>query len=319
MGLSEETVCFEIAGVPVYAFGLCCAAGALAGLVVILLLSRKTACPKGTGVLTAFFGILFGFVFGRLGFCLMNQELGAVMPLWSWVRIDCGGFSMMGVIVGGIIAALLSSSIAHIKPGRILDFISCALLAFAVIERFGERFVADFDMSRPLESTFLKGTFLYFEGEYDAYLATYYLQSFAALILLVVMIIDGNRNGWRGETFILFLILYGAALAILESLRYDRHLSITFVGLQHVLAAVMMAAGVFTAAIRCWKSERGLAIAAVAAMVITAGGSIALEFAIDRTNFNRIVIYVIMLALLSVPSALGIIIRGRFGRQKTGD
>ena len=315
MDLSEVTTIFNFAGVNVYAFGFCCALGAFAGLIIIAVLSHRAVCPKGTAVTTGFFSILLGFITGRLFFCLMNQELGTIMPLKSWFRVDGGGFSMIGVVIGGILASLISARIVRQKTGRILDFISCALLAFAVFERFGERFVSDFDISRPLETNLFKGTFLSYEGEYDTYLATYYLQSLVALILLIVMIIDGNRNNWTGETFILLLILYGAALVILESLRYDRHLSVTFVGLQHVLAGCMMAAGVFISAIREWHYERGLSIAAIIIMVIAAGGTVAIEFAIDRTDFNRAVLYLFMTLLISVPAVIGILLRRRFIRR----
>ena len=53
----------------------------------------------------------------------------------------------------------------------------------------------------------------------------------------------------------LFLLLFGAASIVTESLRYDRYLSVSFVGLQQIAAACMLALGVALAVKRSGRKS----------------------------------------------------------------
>ena len=121
-----------------------------------------------------------------------------------------------------------------------------SLLPLVAAERIGENRMDYFDISRTLDSSFLKGSFLAV-GEDEIYLATYYVAAAVAVILFVVLLVSAARCGMNGGLTIRFLLLFGAASIITESLRYDFFLSISFVGLQQVAAALMLALGVILA------------------------------------------------------------------------
>ena len=231
------------------------------------------------------------------------------MPPASWFRVTGGGWSMMGLVGGVMLAACLAARITRQKAGLLLDIAACALPAFMALERLGEGCVEEFDYSRRLTSSFLNGTFLTF-SDYDGfYLATWRLAAIVTAVLLPLLIWDLTRSRKHGNTCLLFLLLFGSCSIILESLRYDRFLSITFVGLQHVLAAVIMGIGVFVLAARAGKRQKTLAVSAVISVFLAAGLAVGLEFALDRTTWNKLLIYALYVLVISVPVTLGLRLR----------
>ncbi len=315
MKLWEEAEKISVFGLEVYRFGFFIALGMLAAALLIGFLSWARRCRKGTAPLLTLLAFLLGGLFSRLCFCLMNQELGFLMPVSSWFRITGGGWSMVGLVGGAFLAALLTAKLTGQKVGQMMDLSACALPAFLLLERIGEDCIPDFNYSRPLESTFLNGTFLAFSDEYDAfYLATNRLTAIVMGILLILLIVDMIRSRRDGDTCLLFLMVFGAATIILESLRYDRFLRITFVGLQQILAAVILMIGVAIPAARCMGTKKRLAIASVLSVLAAAGIGIVLEFALDRTTMNKILIYVLFTVAVSVPVLLGLHLRKTAGK-----
>lgn len=314
MGLWDEAEKIFFLGVEVYAFGLYCALGAAIGLIVLFLQCRKEGLKKGTAALAGALGVGLGFLCSRLLFCLMDQSLGldGVMPLSAMALVTGGGYSMIGALLGGVLGALLAGRFSGQSPLRLADLMVSSLLLFVACERLGEGYMMDFGVSRPLLGDLLKGSFLAVEGEYDWYLATYLLESFAALVLSLILLRDAahqHRENRNGKTLLLFLILYGGVQTVMESLRYDRHMSISFVGLQHVMALMMLCGGVIYLAVWQWKKQKKTALAAVIAIPLVVILGLGLEFAIDRTQISRYVLYLAYVLLISVPMYLGVRLR----------
>ena len=304
MKLIEEAVIIEIFGIRMYAFGAYVALGALFAMITLGLLCRHFGTKPGTAALTALLSSLCGIVFSRLTFCLLNQELGSMTPLHAWPKISGGGWSMFGLIGGIFLGGLISSRIIKENGGKIADALSPAILAFVIAERTGESRILDFDVSRALDSEWLKNSFLAV-GDEEPVLATYYVAAAVALLLFIILLIYIPKREKSGNLAIRFLILFGASCIITESLRYDRFLSITFVGLQQIAAAVMLAIGVVLAIRRSNRPKSALAICAIISLILMVGIVIGLEFALDRTTWNKIMIYAAMVAAVSLPAALG--------------
>ena len=314
MALWDEAEKIYFLGVEVYAFGLYCALGAAAALIVLLLQCKRAGLPKGAAALAGALGLVCAFLCSRLLFCLMDQSMGleGLMPFSAMAMVTGGGYSMIGVLAGGILGGMLAGKILGLKPLAMGEMMIPALLLFAACERLGEGYMPDFGVSRPLLGELLKGTFLAVEGEYDWYLATYLLESFAALILALVMLRDvasQHKRGKIGQALLLFGILYGGVQTVMESLRYDRHLSISFVGLQHVLAIAMLGLSVIYLAILRRKDMKKMAVAALISVPMVVILGLLLEFAIDRTTVSRYLLYLVYILLVSVPMYLGVRLR----------
>ena len=316
MNLIDEAVIIEVFGIRMYAFGLYVAIGALCAVLVLAFMSYWLRLRKGTAELTAVLSGVCGLILSRLAFCLLNQELGSMTPFHIWPQISSGGWSMFGMIGGVFLGGWISARITRQEPGSILDILSLAVLPLIAAERIGENRIGLFDISRTLDSSFLKDTFLVVGKEGEYYLATYYLAAAVAVILFAVLIFLTFRKKKDGEPAICFLLLFGAASIITESLRYDFFLSISFVKLQQVAAALTLAAGVVMAIRRSGKLKSALAAAAIASLPLMVGAVIGLEFALDRTMWNKLLIYTGMVIAVAIPAALGMILLFRYSKNE---
>ena len=137
-------------------------------------------------------------------------------------------------------------------------------------------------------------------------LKTFYIAAAAAVILFAVLAVRFCRKEKEGSTAIAFLLLFGASAIITESLRYDRFLSISFVGLQQVAAALTLAVGMILAVRRNNRPKSGIAVAAIISLPLMVGLVIGLEFALDRTTWNKILIYIAMIITVGIPALLGL-------------
>ena len=304
MNLIEEAVIIELFGIRMYAFGLYTALGALCFVLVLAMVKNGFGLKNGTMPLTALLAMVFGMACSRITFCLLNTELGRLTPVSFWPQLSGGGWSMFGLIGGVYLGGWAASRIMREKTGRILDALSLSILPFIALERIGENRIDFFDISRALDSTLLKDSFLVV-GEEELFLATYYIAAAVAVILFVLFVIFLPKRGEDGQMTIRFLLLFGASSIILESLRYDFFLSISFVGLQQVAAAIMLALGVFLAARHRNRPKSAFSAAAMASIPLMVLIVIGLEFALDRTTWNKPLIYVLMIITVSIPAAMG--------------
>ena len=305
MNLIEEAVIVELFGIRMYAFGIYAALGALLGVTVLALAGRALSLKQGTVPLTALLSVIFGLFVSRISFCLLNQELGRMTPFSFWPQLAGGGWSMFGLIGGVFLGGRISAKIMKEKTGLIMDALSLAVLPVIAAERIGESRIEDFDISRPLDNTFLSGSFLAV-GEDEPCLAKYYIAAAAAIALFIILAFRFARKEKEGNLAVSFLLMFGAVSIITESLRYDRFLSISFVGLQQIAAALMTALGVILAIRRSSRPKSGLAAAAIVSLPFMTGAVIGLEFALDRTTWNKILIYCLMIIIVSIPVWTGL-------------
>lgn len=304
----EEAEKITLAGVTVYAYGLFLCLGAICALLALGAAARKRKCAPGTAPLMGALALPLGFLCARALFCLLDGALGTAFPLRAYFLVTGGGYSMLGALAGAGLGALLAAKITRQGPLRLLDCLAAALPLFIFWARLGERFIPDFGVSRPLVGTLFQNTFLCVTGDYDSYLATYYLEAAAAVILFAVMALDLRASRRAGNTLLLFLLLFGASQTLLESLRFDQHMRIGFVGLQQVLSMALLGGALIALSRRAGR-RRGLFWAAVCAIPLTVAVGIALEFMIDRTNISRYLLYLVYVLALAVPVGLGLRLR----------
>ena len=306
----EDAVTTTFLGLQVYTFGLYAALGLAVAMIALSVLLRRAKWPKGAAALTGALAMICGFIVSRLFFCFMDQGLGGPVPLRGVLLVTGGGYSMMGALIGACIGAIAAAKIMKRPPAALLDLMAPAFLLFVACERLGEGCIDDFGISRPLVGDLFKGSILAIEGEYDWVLATYLIEAIVALALALALLRDVNKKERRaGNTFLLFLLLFGASQVILESLRFDQHMHLSFVGLQQVIAMLLLAAGVIVLAVRRMKDKRGVAIAALVLLPVAAGIGVGLEFAIDRTTVNRFLLYAVFNLVMAAPAALGVKLR----------
>ena len=312
----DEVSKVSLFGQDVYVWGLCCAIGALLFVLSLHLMEKPSRVKKGTSSLLGLVSLIAGFLFSRVLFCLLDRSLGFGIPLNAWYRVDGGGASMFGALGGVILACWLVSSVTDQSFSCVADLAAPAFLLFVIAERIGEHWIPDFGVSRQLEGEWISGSFLAVQGEYGAaYLATYFLEAACALILFIILTAALRKEHRDGRVGFLFLLLFGASQTLMESLRYDYHISISFVGLQQILAYILIIIAVIIAAVRYGKKLHGLSAAALVSLPVTVGLLILLEFALDRTAISKYLLYPLFILMLAVPVTLALLLT-KSGKQK---
>lgn len=303
----EEAAKLTLVGREVYVWGLCCAIGALLFLFTLHLFEKPAGLKKGSASLLGFVSLISGFLFARVLFCLLDRSLGFGIPFSAWYRVDGGGFSLFGALIGVVIACRLTATVTDQSFASMADVSAPAFLMFTVAERIGEHWIPDFGISRQLEGEWISGTFLAVRGDYGtAYLATYWLEAAFALILFAVLAAALPGRNRAGYTGFLFLLLFGASQTLAESLRYDYHISISFVGLQQIMACILIVIAVIIAVSGVFGKRRGLSLAALISLPLTVGLLILLEFALDRTDISKYLLYPLFILILAVPVFLAL-------------
>lgn len=309
----EEAAKFSLFGIDLYAWGTCCALGAFLALDFLWIVGSRRGLKAGTAELAGFLSLVLGILCSRPVFCLLDRGLGQTVPFFAWFRITGGGWSVMGALMGVILASLLTARVTGQKAAPVLDITVLAFLLFLFMERIGENWIPNFDISRQLNDStmFLSSTFLAVNGEYGdiAFLRTYLLQAAGALILYFVLCVDLRRSAKPGHTFLLFLLLFGAWQTLMESLRYDYHISISFVGLQQIFAMLLVIAAGIVLAVRRWKQQFGLSLATVISLPVASGLVLLLEFGLDRTSISHLLLYALYILVLACPVSLGLLLR----------
>ena len=126
------------------------------------------------------------------------------------------------------------------------------------------------------------------------------------LVLFVILLIDVLKAHKPGHTFLKYMLLFGATQIIMESLRYDGHMTVrSFVRMEQIFSMVLLGVAVIILAVRNWREHRHLALAALISIPVVTGIAIGIEFAIDRTDMNRLLLYIVFAVLVAVPAAMG--------------
>lgn len=302
----------------IYTYGLFAAMGAAVMMLILYALMEAKKMPKGSAALTGVLSILFGAVFSKVFFALFSLDGLSILGKLRPDMFSGGGHSMMGALFGGFAGAALAGLLLKKQSLRCMDVFACAVPAFILFARLGEQFDPDgaFGISRPLThpASVNWPAFLLQEGDYANYLMVYKLEAIAAGLILIALVLDLllHKNAKPGNTFILFLLLFGGSQAILESLRQDKHLTLSFVHLQQIMAIPMVIGGVMMAAKRAGKDKRFLWKLAGGLTAATLLG-ILLEVAIYRPDMviemDIYLIYTIFVLLMTALVYLGLRLR----------
>ena len=305
--LREDAAVTEIAGIYAYQFGLWIALGMALSVLTLILLNRKTKQAPGAAALQSVLCLVCGIILSRLFFGLLDASLGQAMPLWAMLRLNVGGYSLYGALAGACVGMWISAKAMKARTGDYLDLLAPAFLVFTVFERLAESCIDSFGWSRNIETAFLHQPWLAVADEYESwYLMTWRVEIVIALILLVVLVIGLLKPHRSGHTFLKYMLLFGATQVIMESLRYDGHMTVrSFVRMEQILSMVLLGVAVIILAVRNWNKRRALALTALISIPVVTGIAVGIEFMIDRTDISRLLLYAVFIILVAVPAVLG--------------
>lgn len=247
---------FTILGITGSLYGLAAGIGMLCYLGLMLLLRRKSGLSADAVLWYGVLGMPIGLIVSRAVFCAANFNYYFLVLEQPWKMLNFwdGGYSMAGLMLGLVIAALLSARINKLGFRAFLDaaVLPMGLLVFGL--RLAEGLTENLGVGSQVEAGALAQSLpvLFISEKFGAIelhrLAVFRYEAAFALVLLGAMFLfRRNQNRRGGDLAMLYFALYGAAQIVFESMRNDGHMVYSFVRVQQVLAllSILIVLGVF--------------------------------------------------------------------------
>lgn len=265
--------------------------------------------------------MVLGLIFARFfhWYCRADSYEGFLAAMTDYTS---GGYALMGVFLGCIVAAALLRLIRlHRSLPEMLDCMSIAGCAGITVGRLASFFNSS-DRGNIVESVkslpFVYPVTNAVSGAQEYRLATFVIQAMVAFVLfliLAVFYIKGNKKGTLkdGDTCLIFLLVYGASQVVLDSTRYDSLFfrSNGFVSVVQVLGAVALALAIILFSVRMVKAV-GFQFWQVLLWIVMAagiGGAGFMEYYVQRRGNEAVFAYSVMSGCLLGVIALTLLIR----------
>ena len=255
------------------------AAGAMLLLLLLTGLScRRKGIPYRTFITFGALSLPLAFLLSRLTFALSNIPLyvNTLSNPLLMLRFWDGGASLLGALLGVLLASWLTGRIRRESVGRLMDAIAFGAPLAIAVERIGEGcFDEIMGMGKGIETEWLAFLGNLTGGNHPVFL----YEAAAMVVLFAVVLLAQRKNHPDGDTMALFLLLYGCV-------RNDSHmLLIHFVRVNQVGALVLAVAVIIRWTMTavhgktCTGKKAGLLWALI---IISIGLGIGMEFAVDR-------------------------------------
>jgi len=249
--------------------------------------------------------------------------------LQAMTEYTYGGYALIGVFAGCILAACLLRLLRfHRNLPMMLDCMCLAGSAGIAVGRLSCFFTAA-DRGQILEGVrelpWVYPVTNVVSGAVEFRLATFLLQSMAAgvifLILTAVFLIGhGRRKLKNGDVTLLFLLLYGASQAVLDSTRYDSLFlrSNGFVSIVQILSACAIVFAAVTFSVRMVKQRRFRLwqLLLWLGMAGGLGGAGYMEYYVQRHGIQAAFAYSVMSAALAAVVLLVLITRALGAKRR---
>ena len=287
---------FELFGLTGYRLGLCAAIGIMILFAVMLLLAKARDVQPSTVCVLTLVGTVLGIVFARLLYCVVNLSdfLDAYENLWLTLRFFDGGLSLSGLLIGLLLAVLLTAAITKEQAADLLDILCvpmglllCALYLGQQDTGLGiGKVVQEGWLTQAMPWLFLcERMGVNVEYRMLVYLYQAIFSALIAVAMITVYVRAQRKAGFRsGETAWLSLAVYGAVMVVMESLRDDGHMQMIFLRIGQVTAAMLPIIAIVLLSSRYCRlagKATGKAIFSWFAIVLLVAGIVVLEFALD--------------------------------------
>lgn len=165
------------------------------------------------------FAIPIGIVCARLYYVIFkwdyySQHLIEIFQIWN------GGLAIYGGVIGGILTAIVFCKVKKINFLELCDYCAPYLALCQSIGRWGN--FVNREAYGQLTNSFLKmGVYDSAINDYIFVQPTFLYESICTFIIFLIIIKINKNKKFPGQSFYLYMILYGIARAIIEGLRSD--------------------------------------------------------------------------------------------------
>lgn len=311
----EDARSIQLFGANIYLYGLFISLGVIANLVCLWVLLKKKGKPSYLSLSFAAWLLPLSWLFARTFYVLINlgyfvntiRRPSAMLAFWN------GGYSMVGALMGALVASLCFTKVNKHSFGKWLDIAITPLGLFLMIARGAEVFTLNIGRGKAIEAgSWLEQSSLFAINDFEqlmpgssANLAVFRYEAIGGLILFLLALglfssKKFSKKGESGDAALIVLSVFGLMQVVFESLRDDGHLLWGFVRLSQIVSIVfpLIALGIFSKRV----IKRGNAIKAVifswAVALMGVGVGIYQEFQIDVTA-NLLKEYVVMIGAMT--------------------
>lgn len=218
------------------------------------------------------------------------------------LRFWDGGYSLVGAVLGFMLAAWLSEKATRLPGKPLLDGAALALPLGVFVERLCEP-GTDMGMGKAIATPAFM--FLGVEdpltGEW-VHPVFYYEAAVAGILLVVLLICAVRRKKTTGSLLGIFTVLFAATQIFFECMRNDNHMVVHFVPVQQVAELLML-----LTVLGCWtkrlakKGTKKSQIMLIWLVVIACVAlTVFMEFRIDRGSMKLLYYSVIALCMTAV-------------------
>lgn len=321
---------FEFFGLTGYRLGLFAAVGTLLLFGCMLLLAKKRrVAPTSVCVLTLC-AMVCGILFARLFYCLINLSdfIEAYENPLLMFRFFDGGLSVAGLLCGLLIAVPMAAAFTGEDSRELLDLLCVPMGLLFTFIYLGQqdtglgigKIVEESAVTDGLPFLFLcERMGINVEYRMLVYLYQALLSLLIALAMIPLYLYWQKKPGFRaGESAMAALSLYGAAMAVLESLRDDGHMLLIFLRIGQVVAALLPVVSLIVLGSRYRRlSGRfgALCIWQWLLVILLIAGIALLEFALDgrlaMVEATAGQYYAVMIVLCAAAAVTVLLLRSR--------
>ena len=298
--LGQNDPLLTIGNLSVTPYSCCMTLGAALAMVLTLILFRKDTNVDAPALCVlalpcALIGGHLVYCATMLGSILSDYEEGAAL-IWQLK----GGYTLYGAFIGLLLGLLIYSRLAHRLFARLADAVTPGAAVALAVGRLGEFFIAQ-GLGEYVEDEALAHFPLlictYADEDWSQWqIPVFFYEAVAALVILIVVLVMLRRGAPSGRMAETFVGLLGVTQIFLESLRRDEFLRFGFVRFTQLAAAVTLAAVLFLRVRRMVldRSWQRWQIARVVIFALCVGVVIAIEFALDKSTINNLLLYCVM-------------------------
>lgn len=240
-----NTVAFSIGGFSVYWYGIIIAVGFLLALVYASYSCKKMNIDVNRLFDVVIVGLIAGVIFARLFYVVFYPGDKYRENPMEIFQIHDGGLAIYGGLIGAVVFGGLMAKIRKMKVAAVLDIASLGFLIGQGIGRWGnfinqEAFGSATDLPWGMHSD---NTALVVDGNVHP---CFLYESILCLLGFVLLhFFTRKLRRYDGQTFLLYIVWYGACRFFIEGLRTDS-LIIPGTGLRvsQVIAAACVVAGI---------------------------------------------------------------------------
>jgi phosphatidylglycerol:prolipoprotein diacylglycerol transferase len=235
-----DPIAFSIFGFSIYWYGLVYALGFLFTYWFVRLYAKEIGATKETLEDILFYGMLFGVLGGRLGHILFYQLDYFLMFPAEIIRVDRGGMSIHGGIIGGALAIMYQARKHKVNVLKFFDYLVIPLSLVMVFGRIAN-FVNQELVGRITTSSF--GVNFSLVDDTLRHPSQLYESAKIMLTFQILLYLKYAKKLKPGIISAWFLILYNG-LRFLVNFTREPEVYIGPIGMGQVLSLLFMVVGI---------------------------------------------------------------------------